>query len=58
LLATTEGIVSDPVYTGRALRGLFDLIDKGHFGPDDTVLFWHTGGSSGLFGRASELIEP
>jgi len=58
LLATTEGIVSDPVYTGRALRGLFDLIDKGHFGPEDTVLFWHTGGSSGLFGRAGELIEP
>ena len=57
LLAHTEGIVADPVYTGRALHGLFDLIGKGRWSPDETVLFWHTGGSSGLFGRAAEIME-
>ncbi len=58
LLARTEGIVADPVYTGRALRGLFDLIERGRWGADHTVLFWHTGGASGMFGRAAEIITP
>ena len=57
LLAQSEGIVADPVYTGRALKGLFDLLEQGRWGPDDTVLFWHTGGSSGMFGRAEEIMH-
>ena len=57
LIARTEGIICDPVYTGRALAGLTDLVRRGAFGPDETVLFWHTGGSSGLFGKAAEFME-
>jgi D-cysteine desulfhydrase len=57
LLARTEGILVDPVYTGRALAGLIDLVRQGVYGPDETVLFWHTGGTSGLFARAAELLD-
>jgi D-cysteine desulfhydrase len=56
LLARTEGIIVDPVYTGRALAGLLDLIRQGAYSPDETVLFWHTGGVAGLFPRAEELV--
>ena len=49
LFAETEGILLDPVYTGRAAGGLVDLIRKGFFKPDQKVLFWHTGGTPGLF---------
>ena len=58
LLARTEGIVVDPVYTGRALAGLIALIRRGEVGRDETVLFWHTGGVAGLFARASEMTLP
>ena len=57
LLAHTEGIIADPVYTGRALAGLIDLVRQGVYGPDETVLFWHTGGVAGLFPRAAELLD-
>ncbi len=50
-LARTEGILLDPVYTGPAFGGLLDLIRGGAFAPDDQVLFWHTGGTAGLFAR-------
>ncbi len=56
LLARSEGIIADPVYTGRALAGLIDLVRRGVYGPDETVLFWHTGGVAGLFPRAAELM--
>jgi 1-aminocyclopropane-1-carboxylate deaminase/D-cysteine desulfhydrase-like pyridoxal-dependent ACC family enzyme len=49
LFARYEGILLDPVYTGRAAGGMIDLIRKGFFSPDDTVLFWHTGGIPALF---------
>ena len=49
LLARTEGILLDPVYTGRAAAGLLDLIRKGFFRPEEKVLFWHTGGTPALF---------
>jgi len=49
LFASYEGILLDPVYTGRAAGGMIDLIRKGFFSPDDTVLFWHTGGVPALF---------
>ncbi len=47
--ARTEAILLDPVYTGKAMAGLFDLIRKGIFTKEDTVLFIHTGGSPALF---------
>jgi D-cysteine desulfhydrase family pyridoxal phosphate-dependent enzyme len=49
MFARIEGILLDPVYTGRAAGALIDLIQKGYFNPDDRVLFWHTGGSPALF---------
>jgi L-cysteate sulfo-lyase len=56
LLAQAEGILADPVYTGRALAGLIDLIRKGTFDKDETVLFWHTGGTAALFAYVKELL--
>jgi len=49
LFAKKEGLLLDPVYTGRAAAGLIDLIRKDFFSPDETVLFWHTGGTPALF---------
>lgn len=51
LVARTEGLLLDPVYTGRAFGGLIDLIRRGEFSPRERVLFWHTGGVAGLFAR-------
>jgi D-cysteine desulfhydrase family pyridoxal phosphate-dependent enzyme len=57
LFAKYEGILIDPVYTGRAAAAMIDLIRKGFFKYDETILFWHTGGTPALFsGRYSELI--
>jgi len=56
LAARTEGLLVGPVYTGRALAGLIDLVRRGVFGPDETVLFWHTGGIPALFAYADELV--
>jgi len=55
LSARTEGLLVDPVYTGRAMAGLIDLIRRGVFGSDETILFWHTGGMPALFAYADEL---
>ena len=49
LVAETEGIFLDPVYTGKAMVGLIDLIRKNQFNKEDTVLFLHTGGAAALF---------
>jgi L-cysteate sulfo-lyase len=49
LAATHEGLVFDPVYTGKALAGLIDLIRRGRFAPSETVVFIHTGGIPALF---------
>jgi D-cysteine desulfhydrase len=49
LLARTEGIFLDPIYSGKAFAALLDLCRKGRFGPDATVIFWHTGGTPALF---------
>jgi D-cysteine desulfhydrase family pyridoxal phosphate-dependent enzyme len=49
LFARQEGLLLDPVYTGRAAAGLLDLIRKGYFPAGETVLFWHTGGTPALF---------
>jgi len=55
LVARREGVILDPVYTGRAFAGLLDLIEKGYFGRDENVLFWHTGGTPGIFGYADRI---
>jgi D-cysteine desulfhydrase len=57
LAGRTEGLLLDPVYTGRAMAGLIDLIRRGEFAKDETVLFWHTGGSAALFAYADQLME-
>jgi L-cysteate sulfo-lyase len=49
MLATYEGILLDPVYSGKGFAGLIDLIRKGHFKKDENVVFLHTGGSVSLF---------
>lgn len=53
LMARTEGILLDPVYTGKAVAGLVDLIRKGHFKKDDNILFVHSGGSPALYANTS-----
>lgn len=58
LLATHEGILVDPVYTGRAMGALLQLIEQGVYTKDETLLFWHTGGAPALFPYASSLINP
>jgi D-cysteine desulfhydrase family pyridoxal phosphate-dependent enzyme len=55
--ARSEGILLDPVYTGRAAAGMIDLIRKGFFSPTDTVLFWHTGGAPALFAYQYQSIS-
>ncbi|MEE8592257.1 MAG: D-cysteine desulfhydrase [Spirochaetia bacterium] len=49
LLARTEGILLDPVYTGKTMAGLIDLVKKGYFEKGNNVLFIHTGGSPALY---------
>ena len=49
LVARTEGILLDPIYTGKGMAGLIDLIRKGVYTKDEKVLFWHTGGTPSLF---------
>jgi D-cysteine desulfhydrase len=56
LLGSREGIVLDPVYTGRSMGALIDLIRKKAFRSDETVLFWHTGGAPALFAYAKDLV--
>jgi L-cysteate sulfo-lyase len=57
MVAETEGILVDPVYTGRAMGALIDMIERQEFSQDDTVLFWHTGGTPALFPYAREIAN-
>ncbi|HTI83047.1 MAG TPA: D-cysteine desulfhydrase [Acetobacteraceae bacterium] len=50
MLARLEGILLDPVYSGKAMAGLIDLIRKGEIRKGERVVFLHTGGAVGLFG--------
>jgi L-cysteate sulfo-lyase len=50
LTARHEGIFLDPVYSGKGMAGLIDLVRKGHFSKTDNVVFLHTGGSVAIFG--------
>ena len=56
MLAMTEGILLDPVYTGKAMSGLIDLIRKGYFSKDESVLFVHTGGSPAIYAYIKEFL--
>lgn len=53
-IARTDAILLDPVYTGKAMKGLIALAKAGEF-DGETVVFLHTGGAQGLFGYQSEL---
>jgi len=57
LLARTEGILLDPVYTGKAMAGLIDLVRKGYFERDSNILFVHTGGSPALYVYEEYLLS-
>jgi L-cysteate sulfo-lyase len=53
LAACSEGLLLDPVYTGKAMAGLADLVRQGTFAGDENIVFLHTGGSQALFGYRS-----
>lgn len=55
LVARLEGILLDPVYSGKGMAGFIGLIKEGRFSKDDNIVFLHTGGSSGLFGYVGAL---
>ena len=55
LLARLEGLLFDPVYSGKALAGLIDLVGKGHFKGAKNIVFLHTGGAAALFAYADQL---
>jgi 1-aminocyclopropane-1-carboxylate deaminase/D-cysteine desulfhydrase-like pyridoxal-dependent ACC family enzyme len=57
-VAALEGVVLDPVYTGKAIAGLIAATREGRIGGGDTVVFWHTGGAVALFAhRYAELFS-
>ena len=55
MLAQLEGILLDPVYTGKGMAGLIDLIRNGSFKRGQNIVFIHTGGSAGLFGYLDDF---
>ena len=57
MLARLEGILMDPVYTGKAMAGFIDLIRKGFFRKEENVLFVHTGGSPALHVYMKEVLK-
>ncbi len=58
LLARTEGLLFDPVYSGKGLDGLIDQVRKGYFAGMDNIVFLHTGGSAALFGYPEVFDLP
>lgn len=58
LLAQTEGILLDPVYTAKAMAGLIHDVRRGLYKPDETVVFIHTGGTPAVFAYRDELLIP
>ena len=57
LVAQTEGFFLDPIYTGKAMAGLIDLIHKGQFTSKETIVFIHTGGIPSLFVHSEEFVS-
>ena len=58
LLAHRESILLDPVYSGKGMNGMIDLVRKGEFENDKNIVFIHTGGSTGLFGYRNAFGFP
>lgn len=58
MVARKEGILLDPVYTGKAMAGLVDLVRKGFFTKEENILFVHTGGSPALFAYMDVFRNP
>jgi D-cysteine desulfhydrase len=56
MLARTEAILLDPVYTGKVMAGLIDLSRKGYFGKGENVLFLHTGGATALHAYEAQIL--
>lgn len=56
-LARTEGIILDPVYTGRAFYGMLECLENRRIKPDSDVLFWHTGGLPANFEYADKFLD-
>ncbi|MGZ6911758.1 MAG: pyridoxal-phosphate dependent enzyme [Acidimicrobiia bacterium] len=56
LVARTEGLLLDPVYSGKAAAALLTAVRDGHVRPTDTVVFWATGGAPALFARRYESV--
>lgn len=56
LLAQKEGILLDPVYTGRAFFGMLDQLEKDLIPKQSTVLFWHTGGIPAIFNYSDDIV--
>lgn len=57
IAAELEGILLDPVYSGKGMAGLIDLVRKGHFRKGEKIVFLHTGGSAALFGYPGYFAE-
>ncbi len=57
LFAQTDGVLLDPVYTGRAAAGMIDLIRRGLIRKNETILFWHTGGTPALWAYADQWVS-
>ncbi len=58
LVAETEAILLDPVYTGKAMAGLMDFVQTQQLNNGKRILFWHTGGADVLSAYTSDLIQP
>lgn len=56
MLARLEGLLFDPVYSGKGLAGMIDLIRNSHFDAADNIVFLHTGGSAALFAYTDQLV--
>lgn len=57
IVAKEEGIFLDPVYTGKAMAGMIDLIVKGYFKESENIVFFHTGGTPAIFPYRKEIIS-
>jgi L-cysteate sulfo-lyase len=57
LFARSEGLLLDPVYTGKSAAGMLDLMGRGYFSPGENILFMHTGGTPVLFPYRAEIID-
>jgi len=56
-MSSQEGVFLDPVYTGKAMTALIDLVQKGFFKKEDNVIFLHTGGTPALFPNKYKLVD-